>query len=466
MRGRRRLLAVILGMASAMLLAGEPALQDCRGQPSVCVASLEQLTLPAMRGAKYGSALNIVAPYPAHSPHHAFIIGFDSNQLALYSRIDLPATAASAAGYPIVVLAPGWVSREEALDWNFGGTDDSLQSQVVSSLVEQDFAVITVGYRGRGTINGVRSEGMAFRDAWGNGSYLSPMFYAMDVLNLIAGLHGLEDLDWADWLPGPRPHFDLERVSLWGHSQGGDVAITALAVIGDNPRFPQKLHSASIWSGNIPDRFTQADTFGAMASTLQAFMSGDGTWTGTAIGRDGAVNPDFIYPWPSDWIGTVDTQSPQWTGQADTWSVPTVAEARRVKYDEMYTALNRYAADIEAAEFEISKDELGATVILHDARVAHVMPRIGGYHYAKWIRTPLALHISDRDYYSMPAWNNDLAARINGGGGSARVYLYPGTTHSLGVSKHPWFSPPGTESGVPVALRRDLELYSTGRLPD
>ena len=66
----------------------------------------------------------------------------------------------------------------------------------------------------------------------------------------------------------------------------------------------------------------------------------------------------------------------------------------------------------------------------------------------------------------MPSWNHDLAERINAGGGQARVYVYPGTTHSLGVSQHRWFSPEGTGSAVPAALARDLQLFANGLLAD
>ncbi|MEP1470992.1 MAG: hypothetical protein ABJK20_10460 [Halieaceae bacterium] len=462
---RRILLPVMILLPTAGLFA-KPPQPTCTGQPNVCIESLAQLTVPAMRQQHYGSAFELTAPYAATDQQRTIHMRYRSNQLTLYSRLALPTSAPLSTGYPVVVMAPGWISREEAVEWDFGNNRGSLLGTISRSLTAKGFAVVTVGYRGRGTLDGASAEGMAYRDAWGNGSYLSPVFYAIDVLNVIAGLEGLQHLDWANWLPesAPATHFDLTRVSLWGHSQGGDVALTALAIIGDNPRFAQKLFSASIWSGNIPDRFTQADTFAPMASSKQAFMSGDGSWTGTDTGADGSVNPDFIFPWPGDWLNTLDIHSPDW--QEDIWTAPTVAEARSIKYDEMYAALNRYAGDITDAGFTMTRDTRGATVIDHDPRVASLMPKIGGYNFAHWIRTPLALHISDRDYYSVPAWNYSLASRINASGGSAKVHEYRGVTHTLGVSKHQWFSEPGTKGAVPRAIERDVHLYSTGSHPD
>ena len=465
----RSLLLCLLLATGLSAAASEPASPpNCTSRPHACISSLEELTLPGLRKRSYGTDYRIVAPYPAGTGRLAFTLGYQSDGLALYSRLDLPASPAPAAGYPLIVMAPGWVSREDAIDWDLGGNGDSHYAGLIRSWTDNGFAVLVAGYRGRGTVGGIPADGMEFRDAWGNGSYLSPMFYAIDVLNLIAGIDKIAALDWQHWLANnrPSPTFDPNRISLWGHSQGGDVAVTVLAVAGANPDYPRLLHAASIWAGNIPDRFTQADTFGAMGSSLQAFMSGDGSWTGTATGRDGSVNPDFVFGWPADWIGTIDPNSPEWTWQADTWSTPTVAAARQIKYREMYDALKHYSGDFPGADFSLSRDAAGRTVIQHDPRVAKLMPLVGGFHFHRYIRTPLALQISDRDYYSIPSWNHDLAERIKAGGGQARVYVYPGTTHSLGVSQHRWFSPEGTGSAVPAALARDLQLFANGLLAD
>ena len=230
-------------------------------------------------------------------------------------------------------------------------------------------------------------------------------------------------------------------------------------MLGDNPGFEQGLVAASIWSGNIPDRFTQLETFGPMGSTLAAFMSGDGEWTGSALGRNGQINPEYVFPWPADWIGTLDTNSPAWTWQAETWSLPTVSDALRGKLDEMYQTLKACVRDLDGAVYKLAKDSDGATLVQHDPRVAGLMPLIGGYDYEHYLVTPLSLHASDRDYYSLPAWNRALAQRISQAGGTARVYVYPGTNHSLQVSQHRWFSPPGTVYGVSRAIARDIALF-------
>jgi hypothetical protein len=429
--------------------------------PGVCLESLADISTETLRTRSYHSKLEVLQKVDRPDAKQTYMIGYQSDSLALFSRLDIPSSVPPQTGYPVVVLLPGWISRKHAAEWDFGLNGMSTYSGVINEFAQRGFAVITAGYRGRGTVQGVRSQGMEYRDAWGNGSYISPLFYAIDVLNLLAGIQSLDQTNWKLWQPAGsyKPRFNYDKVSLWGHSQGGDVGLTTLAIAGRNPHFPQALIAASLWSGNIPDRFTQADTFGAMASTTQAFMSGDGTWTGSALGKNGKLNPEFIFPWPADWIGTLDTQSDDWTWQAKQWSTPTVAEATQMKYREMYDALNHYVRNMTSVEFKIEKDNAGKTRILHPPEVASTMPKLGGYHYAQYIQTPLALHISDRDYYSIPAWNHELAARIVSAGGQARVYIYPGNTHSLKTSEHAWFSPPGTTEGAPVAINRDSGLF-------
>ena len=470
------LTVALLGSAMMALQAGADA---CAEKPGVCLATLEEIGIPTLRSRSYTSDIQVLevlgdrshpTEYTRHytpagaTPHSTFLGTYQSDRLRLYVRLDIPSSAMPPGGFPLVVFAPGWISRDQAPGWNFGYDTSSFTGEVIQRFVQEGFAVVTPGYRGRGTVAGVAADGIEFIDAYGNGSYLSPVFYALDLLNIIQGLASLNGIEWQGWGFGTEvaPRFDLDTVALLAHSQGGDAALTALAVLGDNPRISQPVKAASIVSGNIPDRFTQANTFGPMGSTLQAFMSGDGTWTGSATGADGSVNKEFIFPWPADWIGTVDTRSPEWTWQAQQWATPTVRDALEIKYREMYDTLNAYVGNMAQATFDIGKDATGATEVRHDPVIEQTMPGIGGFNHARYLKTPLALHISDRDYYSMPVWNHNLARRINQAGGKARVFIYAGTNHSLKRSKYSWFSPPGTPDGLPYAIARDALFFRGG----
>ena len=449
------------GNEAGTAIASGEASHACPGaRTSVCVNSLADLSIETLRQRGYTSSLQVLervepAPQPAAE---TLLASYLSDNLRVFTRIDIPSSPPPAEGYPVVIFAHGWVGIEKAPTYHFGLDNDSLYGDLVNQLSSAGFVVLSPGYRGHGTIQATAADGHEFMQAWDNGSYLSPTFYAIDIVNLLAALPSLSEVDW-NFEIGHPPHLNLNKVNLMAHSQGGDAALTALAITGDNPHTPA-FFAASIWSGNIADKFTQANTFGPMGSSAQAFLGGDGSWTGSATGTDGSVNPDFVFGFPPDWIGNPDPQNGNWTWQNDNWPTPSVEQALHDKYQQMYDTINRYVRDINDAQFEIHRNADGKLEIAHDEQVSRALSRVSAYPEAKHIQAHLALHFSDRDYYSLPEWNHQIQRAIHSRGGIAHTFEYPGTTHSLKASKHSWFSPAGTESGVPCAIARDQLLFA------
>jgi dienelactone hydrolase len=434
------------------------------------LTSLDDLSVEALRERRYGSVISPVATLTSETGT-ALVAEYPSDGLRLYTRIDIPDGAAPPAGFPAVIFVHGWYGREKAPAFDFLAGNDSDYAAMIRRYVDAGFVVFSPGLRGHGTVNGRPAEGIEFLDRWDNGSYLGPMWYTIDILNLLDGIESLESADWSGQPLEAPLRIDRGRISITGHSQGGDAVLTALAVSGEGSNVRNPLMAGSILAGCFAPRMQQVEMYGPMADTLEAFMSGDGSWTGHAAGADGTVNPEFVFGFPPDWIETVDPASPDWSWQAEAWSVPTVAESLQRKYDEMYRAVNGGVSDIDDARFELLRNESGRTVAKHDPRVANAMRRIGGFHYESLLGEPLHLHHSDQDYYSVPSWNADLAARVNAAGGKAVDFNYPQNTHSLRASKHDWFSDGEVVAGIEYALDRDLRLFSTGqtappRLPD
>lgn len=448
-------LAALALLAAGPLRAAAPAEFERWAQPRI--ASLRDLSVEALRARRYGAELRIVRQVDAGR----YLAEYRSDGLRVYTRIDLPASPMPPAGYPAVLFLHGWVGNDAAAAFDFGIGADGLYARVIDAFVAAGFAVLYPGWRGYGTVDGRPADGADFLAAWHNASYLAPTFFAIDVLNLLDGLDSLERVDWRDWRTGSAQpvRIDPQRIHIAGHSQGGDVVLTVLAVAGEGSGVRTPIASGSIWAGCFASRFEQLETYGPMESTLEAFLSGDGTWNGTATSADGAVNPDFVFGWPPDWIVTTDRGSPQWTWQRERWSVPTVAEALSRKYAEMYAALNRNVADLGRAGFAIRRDANGRILVEHDPRVADAMARIGGYGYPQYLREPLALHFSDRDFYSPPQWNAALSRSIVAAGGRSTAFLYPGNTHALDRSRQPWFSGPDVQPGFPLMLERDIALF-------
>ena len=472
--------------ASAVLLTLLFSLPACESRPpsniekwsDVYLDSLADLSIESLRSRTYSSRIQVEALLGGNSaneayssyfsadgtlPYKSYLASYDSDGLRIYTRIDIPAAQKPTGGYPVVIFIHGWYGRDAAPGYDFMYQAESLGSRLIDAYVDAGYLVLSPALRGHGTVAGVPAEGMAFLEAWDNGSYISPMFYAIDVLNLLEGITDLGALDWTGWGMGRADavSIDRNRIHLIGHSQGGDAALAVLAVSGEGSTIRNQVRSGSIWSGCFGPRFEQAEIYGPMASTLEAFMSGDGQWTGSATGSDGTVNPNFIFGFPSDWIGTVDPDSADWTWQAETWSTPTVAAALQSKYSEMYEAVNTFVSDINNASFEIVTDETGKAVVQHDPRLAQAMQGIGGWNYEKYLSEALHFHHSDQDYYSPSRWNAKLSSRINAAGGHSVDYVYPRNNHSLLISQYDWFSDGEVIEGIGYMLERDLALFSS-----
>ncbi len=446
---------------------------------STQIESLADLSIEALRARRYGSILSIetrlgsAADDSAYNrsfsadgspPYDTYIVSYRSDGNRIYTRVDVPASPPPQDGYPVMIFVHGWAGLADAPQFDFGYKADSLYSRYIDAFVDAGYLVLTPGWRGHGTVNNVPAEGIGFMRAWDNGSYISPVFYSIDVLNLLEGIRSLEDIDWQaqGYVDRAPPRVNSDRIHINGHSQGGDVALTVLAVSGENSTIKNTVDSGSLWSGCIGTRFAQASVYGPMDDSLQAFMSGDGTWTGSAIGKDGSVNPDFVFAWPPDWIGTLDTSSPEWTWQADHWNVKTVAESLQKQFFEMYDAINRNVKDMGDASFEIVIREDGKAEVRHDPGIVAAMHDISAFNFEQYLTEPILFHHSDQDYYSIPEWNAELSARINQRGGHSQDFTYPGNTHSLLVSQHAWFSKKGTIEGFDKMISSDLSMLNRG----
>ncbi|MEX0969966.1 MAG: hypothetical protein WD046_05905 [Paracoccaceae bacterium] len=427
--------------------------------PETGIASLQALSVEALRDRDYGGALDVAAridcPGRANGAE-GIILGHESDGLDLYARLQLPDGAAPESGYPVVMFLHGWVGAENAPGYLFSCNADGYYRDIINAYADAGYAVLMPGFRGHGTFNDTPAEGIEWVQAWDNGSYLSPVFYAIDALNLLAVVPQIGDLGLV--VAGAPVTVNPDIVHVIGHSQGGDAAAMLLAAVGEGAGNGLAVTSGSLWSSTYVDRFTQLDTYHAMESTTAAFYSGDGTWNGTAIGADGSVNPDFVFGYPPSWIGTMNPDD--WSWQADYWArSASVRAAVETQLSQMYGAINGGVADMSSLTWSISADKDGGFTVNHDPALIGPMAAIGAHDAAQYMREPLHLHFSDRDFYSFPEWNTAFCARVNAAGGACTAYEYPGTTHKLGVADAEWYSPEGTEDGFAVMIERDLALF-------
>lgn len=436
--------------------------------------SLTEISIEALRARSYESTLFLEKKLggiegeseyskayadTGSGPYETFLASYNSDGLRIYTRVDLPNSPAPEGGYPVIVFCHGWVGIEAAPDFHFSYTPASMYAELIDGYVDAGFVVLTPGYRGHGTVNGVAADGIEFMAAWDNATYLAPSFYAIDVLNLLEGVGSIDSLDFASLGGIERTSIavDLDRIFLSGHSQGGDVALTVLAVAGEGSALQTKPAAASISDGTFAPRLEQLEFYSALQGTRRSFLAGDGSWTGTAVGSDGSVNPEFVFGYPPDWI---ETPLPSdWTWQAERWPDIPVSEAVELRARELYEKLNAQVGDLSSANFSSTRGRAGGPFLAHDDRVSRGMAAIGGFNRPQYLIEPMLLHYSDQDFYSPPDWNLELCRKANASGGNCAAFLYEDNSHLMRASEYEWFSPRGTKDSYRTILARDIRFF-------
>ena len=410
-----------------------------------------------MRRRYYGSeleplvALTALCPETRISGSKAYVGQFASDGLQQFARVDVPRTAPPPKGYPAVVFLHGWVGAANAPNWRFGCNKKYVYEPVIEAFANAGFVVLTPGYRGHGTVAGKVADGIEYLQRWDNGSYVIPNFYAVDVLNLISGV---ERTGHVLNLAGESIPVDPHRFFLKGHSQGGDVAMVILAV-ASGPKKSPSVAAASVWAGTFADRVTQATYYNSMQSSAQAFLDGDGRWSGVARGQSGKINLAFQFGYPPLEINTPDPT--RWTWQSQQWKL-SVSDAYRVAVRKISDALAPKGFSGADYDFSIEDSPSGKIRIRKNAALGRAVAKLDGAVPAQ-IGLPLILHFSDHDYYSPPQWNIRLCSELAKRGSQCKAFLYPGNTHELGVSSSTWFSPLGSRPGFDLMLIRDIEFY-------
>lgn len=437
--------------------------------------SLDSLTIQALRKRNYESQIKVEAfttnncmgdakllSLPeATGTYKSFMASFESDGLRQYARITLPDGRPPTDGFPYVLFLHGYVGQEKAPTYSIGcNPDNPYYSELTDAFARAGFAVLAPGYRGHATVEGIPAEGIQYLESFDQGAGLSTQFYAIDALNFAAGVG---DIDGAKF-PDHGFEFDPNRFYLTGHSQGGDAGLTYLAAVGEGQNEHLKPIHSALWSGTFLPRLTALERMMPVGLTAEAFLSGDGSWTGTAVGKDGVENPNFIFGYPPDWIE--DPNPDNWTWQKNSWTEPNVTSAINKVTGKMYTDLSENVEGFESLRFKILDQPELPLSVQHDPRITEGFSKIGGYNYEEFLQEPITLHVPERDHYSQVSWNENLCKRITNMGGSCEVIIYPDNNHSMRASSHSWFSPEGTADGYPTMMQNFVKEFSENQPPN
>ncbi len=175
------------------------------------------LSIPAMRKQSYpGSALTILQTLPDGNNYHAFIVSYQSQDLAIHALLTIPIGQKPQKGWPVIIFNHGYIPPQTYQTNPTVGQ----YATYLPVFAENDYIVLKPDFRGNGNSQG-KPEG----------AYYSPA-YAIDDLNAIASMRQY-------------PNANPQAIGIWAHSMGGNVALRVLVVK------PEWITAAVIWGGVV-----------------------------------------------------------------------------------------------------------------------------------------------------------------------------------------------------------------------
>lgn len=232
------------------------------------------LSIPYLSQREYRSTLWVVRKLGDFDGYGSYEVEFDSDKLALRAVMNIPATAAPAHGYPVLIMNHGNAGNDwERFAAYYSEHQDSeeyrnlsMHTRLMARYAKDGFVVLFQDYRGHG-----RSEthgqhpGNWQLDRYGNKSvnkqgqtvprvlddeglrfngWLYTAYYTIDALKLVAAVSSQPSLPDAVKL-------DAGNLFMWGHSLGGDVTARAFTC-------SRRIKAVSLWSPATTSLWDQA----------------------------------------------------------------------------------------------------------------------------------------------------------------------------------------------------------------
>lgn len=171
------------------------------------------LMIEVMRQRTYpGSEIQIESKLEPGYNYDRYIASYLSDGLKIYALLTVPRAKKPATGWPVIVFIHGFIPPEQ-----YRTTERYVA--YVDAIARSGYIVFRPDLRGHGS-----SEGEA------TGPYGTPD-YTVDALNAVASVKRYPDAD-------------ADRIGMWGHSMGGQIALRAMVVTRD-------IRAGVIWAGVV-----------------------------------------------------------------------------------------------------------------------------------------------------------------------------------------------------------------------
>jgi len=223
--------------------------------PKIKQPKLFPYSIPALVSRSYNRGqITIERQISSNKLFDSFVISYYSDGLKLFALMNKPNFDKPENGYPVLILNHGYINPREY------STENSYKT-IADFYAENGFVVIKPDYRGNA-------------DSELDSNALMRFAYPIDVLNLLSSLNSINNIN-------------QNKIFLWGHSMGGEVALEVLEVISKNSELSKKIKGAVIWApvSDPIEWFSQPNLSKIPESSLRPFPY---TKTFKIMG-----NPDF-----------------------------------------------------------------------------------------------------------------------------------------------------------------------------
>ncbi len=172
------------------------------------------LSISFMRAQSYpGSTITIEQQLEDGLNYHQYITSYKSEGLKIFALLTVPIGDKPKTGWPVILFNHGYIPPEV-----YRTTERYLA--YVAGFAEHGYIVFKPDYRGNG-----------FSEGKPEGAYYSPA-YSIDVLNALSSIKKYS-------------YADPNRVGVWGHSLGGNLALRILVIR------PDEVKASVIWGGVV-----------------------------------------------------------------------------------------------------------------------------------------------------------------------------------------------------------------------
>ena len=173
-------------------------------------------SIPALINRSYSlEQITIEKQISSNKSFYSFISSYYSDGLKLFALMNKPNLDKPESGYPVLILNHGYINPKEYSTVNS-------YKEVADFYTKNGFVVVKPDYRGNA-------------DSELDNSALMRFAYPTDILNLISSLNSITDVN-------------QNRVFLWGHSMGGEIALKVLEIASKNNDLKGKIKGAILWA--------------------------------------------------------------------------------------------------------------------------------------------------------------------------------------------------------------------------